>query len=125
LTFQAAIDNDLHFIKRQLGVGTSTSWRTAERIYQEGAFSNSVAELNLDKKLTQDIPSGTEVIGAGAQEGFYSLVKGAFYKKAKAGESVVLIKYDVNEVQENYVNCQVGANPNPNTAGCKYDYYTG
>jgi hypothetical protein len=47
-------------------------------------------------------------------------VLGKLYKEAKANDQQVLIEYDINEAFENYVNCQVGANPAPNVGGCKF-----
>jgi hypothetical protein len=74
--------------------------------------------LTLDDKLVEDIPKGTPVIGITNKDS--NDVKGQFLKDAKTGDSVVYIQYAVNQIQESYVECQVGANPSPNVRGCKW-----
>jgi hypothetical protein len=46
-------------------------------------------------------------------------VSGTVLSEAKENEQSLKIEYDIGEVQEDYVNCQVGANPSPITDGCK------
>jgi hypothetical protein len=117
MTFpQAAIDLDLHVIKEQLQMGTSTSYRTAEKVYRDGAHSKSVADLHLDETLDQDHPKGTTVIGIAKKDDLQ--VTGTLMEAAKKGDQFLLVQYSVNQIQSNYVHCQVGANPSPNTEGC-------
>jgi hypothetical protein len=114
---QNAIDKDLHLIKKWLFRGYE-SYYAAEDVYREGAHSKSVAKLNLKTPLDTEIPAGSEVVGftktGGAQ------VKGRLLETAKANQTVVLVRYDVNEIQANYVNCQVGGSPAPETSGCEW-----
>lgn len=102
---KAAIDLDLHIIKEQLAVGTSTSYITAEKVYREGAHSKSVADLSLDDPLDYDVPEGTGVIGIGKLNDLQ--VTGTVMEEAKKGDQRLLVQYSVNEVQANYVQCQV------------------
>jgi hypothetical protein len=113
---QNAIDRDLHLIKTWLFRGYE-SYDAAENVYREGAHSKSVAKLKLKTPLDTEIPKGSEVVGlittGDAQ------VKGRLLDTAKPDHTVVLVQYDVNEIQDNYVNCQVGGSPAPNTVGCE------
>jgi hypothetical protein len=113
---QAAIDLDVHVIKEQLAIGTSTSYLTAEKVYREGAHSKSAAKLDLDDPLDQDLPQGAAVIGIAKKDDMQ--VKGTLMFEAAKGTTSLFVQYSVNEIQANYVQCQVGANPSPNTQGC-------
>jgi len=94
---------------------TQRAWNSAENIYRNGAFSKSVAKIKLDSPLEDEFPVGSVVRGLDT-DGFE--VSGRLYKVAKAEQRELMVQYDTNEVQTNYVNCQVGANPAPNVAGC-------
>lgn len=117
LQFQAAIDQDLHVIHMECHKETQRAWNSAENIYRNGAFSKSVAKIKLDSPLEDEFPVGSVVRGLDT-DGFE--VSGRLYKVAKAEQRELMVQYDTNEVQTNYVNCQVGANPAPNVAGCKF-----
>lgn len=47
-------------------------------------------------------------------------VSGTVMKEANENEYDLRIEYEISEIQDEYVNCQVGANPSPNTDGCKF-----
>ncbi len=117
---QAALDLDLQLIQSELEKERESGFRIAQRVYQEGAFSRPVAELYLDQELESSIPAGAEVIGTAYDWETYALVKGTLHVKAQKGTRVLEILYDIRDDQENYVQCQAGANPNPFIDGCKY-----
>jgi hypothetical protein len=84
-------------------------------VYEEGAFSKSAAKVTLSTALTSPIPEGTDVSGL-SEDG--TEVMGKTYEAYAAGNSVIEIQYQTIDIQSNYVGCQVGANPSPNTDGC-------
>jgi hypothetical protein len=99
----------------QLALGTSESFEQAMKIYTDGAFSKSIARITLSTPLTSTVTSGDQITGlnAGGTE-----VVGMAYSTYSPGADVIEIQYKTLDVQEKYVGCQVGANPNPNTVGC-------
>lgn len=118
MDLQAAIDRDLHVIHLELHKETQRGWTNAEQIYRRGAFSKPVAKIGLNTPLAEEIPVGSTVRGLDV-DGFD--VSGKLYRAASAADEELMVQYDIDEVQANYVNCQVGANPAPNVAGCEYD----
>ena len=104
-------------IEHEMEIGTGSSYKTAEAVYTNGAFSKSVANITLDLPLDSDVPKGASVTGITQSA---SEVMGKTYQDYKKGERSLLIQYNVNYVQKNYMECQVGANPSPNIFGCKY-----
>ena len=115
-TTQAALDLDQKAIESQLALKTPQSFTAANQIYSQGAFSKPYAKLTLSSPLTTAIAAGVDVTGV-ASDG--TTVTGATYKAASVGDDMLEVQYKVIGIQDTYVNCQVGANPNPNTAGCK------
>jgi hypothetical protein len=105
-------------IERQLAIGTNQAYSIAKDVYENGAFSKSVALVTLTEPLTAPIAKGASVIGQSGADGAGE-VKGTVFDDYPANTSVIQVQYDVNAVQSSYVGCQVGANPNPNTLGCK------
>jgi hypothetical protein len=101
----------------QLSLGTSSGLETAMRIYNEGAFSEPIAILNLTTPLTSALSIGDEAIGT-SEDGALE-VKGRIIESYPKGSREIRVKYDTNEVQSSYVGCQVAANPNPKLEGCK------
>jgi hypothetical protein len=100
----------------QLALKTVQSQQNAKDIYQDGAFSKSVAQVTLDTALTTTLDKGATVIGTGP----VGEIRGKLYATYGSGISVIQIQYETNENQQLYVGCQVGANPDPNLDGC-YD----
>jgi hypothetical protein len=98
-----------------LASATNESFNNALKVYTDGAFSKSVAKVTLSTPLTSPIASDTQITGANADG---SEVVGKAYAGYSIGDSVIEIQYKTLDTQSNYVGCQVGANPNPNTAGC-------
>jgi hypothetical protein len=62
------------------------------------------------------VKAGTVVTGSsldGSDE-----VVGTIYEDYAIGASSIKVLYGVIDIQSKYVNCQVGAHPEPNTVGC-------
>merc|ERR1712176_511226 len=87
----------------------------AFKIYSEGAFSKSTAEVTLTAPLPFAVSKGTPVMGVGADG---NQVAGKAFEDTVAGATIFRVQYQTSDSQKNYVNCQVGANPVPNTEGC-------
>jgi len=106
---------DQEAMEIQLSLANEESYKNALRIYTEGAYSKSVAEVTLAGPLLTDVEKGTPFMGktAGGQQ-----VAGKAYEDNAAGSTSIVFQYKVSETQRNYVDCQVGASTTPNTAGC-------
>ena len=87
-------------------------------VYEQGAFSDPIAELTLTSPRPQ-LESDTKVTGLSNSKNFE--VTGEIIENypPELEESKIFVAYDTIELQKHYVGCQVGANPNPNTDGCK------
>ena len=101
----------------QLATGTISGFETAMRIYSEGAFSQPYAVLTLDAPLDDTLEIDDVVVGT-SQDGLRE-VRGRIIDNYPKGSQSIRVMYDINEVQESYVGCQVAANPNPKLDGCK------
>lgn len=112
-----AIDLDQQAIEVQVALGTAESFTAAKNIYEQGAFSQSIALLTIAAPLPVEVKKGT-VLTAVAQNGV--LTKGYALEDHAVGDTVVKFEYAANEIQANYVNCQVGGLPFPeqNRDGC-------
>jgi hypothetical protein len=102
-------------MEEQLALGTDQSFETAKSIYSEGAHSKSIASITLNSGLLDPVPAKTPVSGkstSGVE------VVGTTYEDYEAGATNIIVQYDTITVQSNYVGCQVGASPTPNTEGC-------
>lgn len=97
--------------------GTNESFSQAHDVYGKGAFSMPFADLTLEHGLPRDVPHATHIQGNNAKG---ETVKGKAMG-AKVNATKLMVLYEISEVQESYVNCQVGGNPNPNLEGCKYE----
>ena len=112
---QNAIDLDQQALEAQLSLGTDATYAVARQIYEQGAFSKSIATVSVNGTTSSSIPKGTQVVGQTASG---DAVSGTVLNDVAAGSTSLQIQYATNEVQDNYVGCQVGANPNPNVEGC-------
>lgn len=115
VTDHNAIDLDQEAMEQQLALANEEAYSAAKRIYEEGAFSKSVATVTLSAPLAIDVEKGTPFMGVDADG---NQVAGKAYSDNAAGASKVVIQYKTSDSQKNYVGCQVGANPSPNTDGC-------
>ncbi len=87
------------------------------RIYNEGAFTEPIAHVNLTSPLTQVLMIGDKVVGS--SEGYTREIRGSIIDNYPKGTRAIRVKYDENEIQSSFVGCQVAANPNPKFTGCK------
>ena len=113
---QAAIDLDQRAIETQLALGTDQGRQAALKVYAEGAFSKSYAEVTLTSALQVDVEKGTTVMGANADA---KQVRAKTMTDTKAGDTVLLLQYHASPVQASWTDCHVGGNPEPNTNGCE------
>jgi hypothetical protein len=86
-------------------------------VYKNGAHSDPVAEITFSDPLSKPIVVGDVVLGV--TTGGVNQVKGTVVENYPKDSTVVRVEYDVNQIQESFVGCHVGANPNPQTEGCK------
>ena len=107
---------DQQAIEAQLAAGTDEGMANALRIYSEGAFSKSFAEVTLSEALGSAVPKGTEVSGTNTNG---DEIRGVTLDEAEAGDKIVRVQYATTGVQATYVGCQVGGNPDPKYDGCK------
>lgn len=90
-------------MEKQLKKG---AWSEAHHIYKDGAYSKNYAELKLLKPLDKDIPIDTKVHGASHSGGN---TKGRTIAAAAAGDTTLQVQYHISSIQDEYVECQVGA----------------
>jgi hypothetical protein len=102
-------------MEKQLALGTSQSFATAKEIYENGAFSKSVARVTLTTALAG--PLNESAVVSGKTEAGDEVV-GKLLDNYPTGTTAIEIQYQTNSVQSSYVGCQVGASPNPFTEGC-------
>lgn len=115
VTDHNAIDLDQAAMEEQLALGTAESYTNALKIYSDGAFSKSVAEVTLSSALTANVPKGTPIMGKNAAG---NQVAGKAYEDNAAGATSIAVQYQTSDSQINYVGCQVGAAVSPVTDGC-------
>jgi hypothetical protein len=115
VTDHNAIDLDQEAMEQQLALGNVDSYAAARRIYEEGAYSKSVAEVTLATGLPNNVEKATVIFGIGADG---NQVAGKAYEDNAAGSTRLLVQYQTSDSQKGYVNCQVGASLTPNTVGC-------
>jgi len=115
VTDHNAIDLDQEAMEIQLALANDQSYAAAKAIYEEGAFSKNVASVTLSSALPANAEKGTAISGVDADG---NVVSGKAYEDNVAGANTILVQYQTSDSQANYVGCQVGANPNPNTKGC-------
>jgi hypothetical protein len=114
LTFeQAAISGDIAAMEVLLNKGSDATFTQAQDIYEQGSFSKTYAEIQLDSGAVTKIDADTVV--SVTIDG--STVIGAVMDDVPVGTKAVSIQYKVSE-QGGY-NCNVGGNPTPVLDGCK------
>ena len=101
-------------MEKQLAFQSSDSFGKAQRIYEEGAHSKSIAVITLTSAPNGPINAGATVTGVGENG---SQVTGTVLENV-ANSQTVEVQYDTIAIQNEYVGCRVGANPDPYTAGC-------
>jgi len=115
VTDHNAIDLDQEAMEQQLSLANEDAYAQARRIYEEGAYSKSVAELTLAAPLPIDVEKGTVIMGVGSDG---NQVAGKAYEDNASGATSIIVQYKTSDSQKNYVSCQVGASTTPNFDGC-------
>lgn len=117
VTDHCAIDLDQKAIETQLALKTDSSFTNARKIYEEGGYSKSYAQITLTSGLTSSIAKGADIMGV---NGDGNEVAGKAYTSYAEGAQVIRFQYKTGDVQSSYVGCQVGGllAENSNTAGC-------
>ena len=117
VTDHCAIDRDQRAIENELARKTNESWQNAQQIYLQGGNSKSYALITLSEPLRNDVPKGTAVTGKNAEG---NEVAGKMYDTTASGVLNVKIQYATTDVQDSYVQCQVGAllGEDINMSGC-------
>jgi len=115
VTDHNAIDLDQEAMEQQLSLANEDSYKAALKIYTDGAYSKSVAEVTLTSPLVIDVEKGTPIMGVGSDG---NQVAGKAYEDNAAGATSMIIQYKTSDSQKNYVSCQVGASTTPNFEGC-------
>eukprot|EP00569_Conticribra_weissflogii_P009444 CAMPEP_0171358864 /NCGR_PEP_ID=MMETSP0879-20121228/261_1 /TAXON_ID=67004 /ORGANISM="Thalassiosira weissflogii, Strain CCMP1336" /LENGTH=553 /DNA_ID=CAMNT_0011864979 /DNA_START=241 /DNA_END=1902 /DNA_ORIENTATION=- len=120
VTDHCAIDRDQAALEAELAKKTPEAFENALRIYKEGGNSKSYAQVTLTTPLSTFIGAGTVILGRNAEG---NEVAGKAYEDYQAGTSVIKIQYATTDIQETYVECQVGAlaEADRNLSGCFVD----
>ena len=100
---QNALDLDVASMEKQLAKG---AWSEAHHIYKDGGYTKSYADLNLTTPLGKKVPLDRQVQGKSNSGG---IAKGRTLAEAAKGDRILQVQYQVNSIQDSYVDCQVGA----------------
>ena len=123
VTDHAAISFDLTPIERLVAGQTEEAFELAERVYNEGGNSKSVARLTLSLVAGAPVAfaAGTKLTGV-ALDG-RSLV-GELAQDVATGDSIVLFKYPTTFSRTNHLDCRIGGLPKEQhmPEGCKCYY---
>jgi hypothetical protein len=126
VTDHAAIDLDQQIMEQQLAKGDFIS---ARNVYEQGGHSYSFAKIELFNSSSEgDWPVGTQVFGLSedGQEVSGSLLLPVKWTPPADGQSYQVnldVLYTTSDIQEVYVDCQVGGLYSfgaANLNGCKY-----
>ena len=97
-------------MENELARKTNESWRNALAIYENGGFSKSYALITLSTPLKSEVPKGTAIMVMG-KNAAGNEVAGKMNDTTAAGVVNVNVKvqYATTDVQDSYVECQVGS----------------
>jgi hypothetical protein len=115
VTDHCAIDLDQLAIEDQLALATDESYEAARRIYNEGGNSKSYASIKLATPLTLDVAKSDSITGS-TDDGTQVSLKA--YEDYPTGTSNINVLYETTDMQDSYVNCQVGGLVETNLEGC-------
>eukprot|EP00984_Skeletonema_dohrnii_P004219 scaffold1490_cov121-Skeletonema_dohrnii-CCMP3373.AAC.2 len=120
VTDHCAIDRDQRAIEVELARKTNEAWDNAQQIYLQGGNSKSYALITLSEPLRSNVAKGTSVTGKNADG---NEVAGKMYDTTTSGAVNVKVQYATTDVQDSYVQCQVGAlvGEDINMSGCFAD----
>jgi len=102
-------------MEEHLLLPSEESFMTALKLYTEGAYSKSVAQITLSSALSSSIEKGAPITGFNAAG---DQVVGKAYEDNAAGATTIIVQYKTSDSQKKYIGCQVGASTSPNTEGC-------
>ena len=102
-------------MEAQISLKTPESFENARRIYNEGGNSKSYAMINLGEPLKTGIKKGDLITGKNAEG---TEVAGKAYADYDMGVSTIKVQYMTTDLQDSYVQCQVGALLETNMKGC-------
>jgi len=118
VTDHCAIDLDQAAIESQLSLKTPESFENARNIYNKGGNSKSYALITVANGLTSAVNKGDPILGKNA-EGLE--IRGKAYQDYVQGATQIKVQYATTDIQENYVECQVGALVETTMVGCFVD----
>ncbi|GKY97285.1 hypothetical protein MPSEU_000686900 [Mayamaea pseudoterrestris] len=106
----ARIDLDQQFINRQVDLATQDAFENAKSVYELGAFSKSIATIELTQAIGTSISAGANVVG---QSESGNAVSGVTIKGTQTSDTTIQMQY-LSE------GCNVGglAASSPVTDGC-------
>jgi len=97
VTDHNAIDLDQEAMEQQLAFGNVDSYAAARRIYEEGAYSKSVAEVTLSTGLPNNVEKGTIIFGESVDG---NQVAGKAYEDNAAGSTRLTVQYQTSDSQK-------------------------
>lgn len=95
--------------------GTAESFEAARAIYNEGGNSKSYAQVSMTTPLSKSISKGDSIMGRNS-DGVE--VQGKAYADYPSGTQIINVLYETTDLQESYMNCQVGALVETNMVDC-------
>jgi hypothetical protein len=105
VTDHAAIDQDQNAMESFMGeTKTDDDFAKAKKIYQEGGFSKSYAELTVPK-TPRDIKKGAPMYATSISGG---AVAGKAYDDFDAGSTTIKFQYKTGDNQDTYSTCKAG-----------------
>lgn len=112
VTDQSLIDMDLQVISRALSFNAISD---AQRLYQKGGHSLSVATVLLELPVPRSYSARTVVLGITTQG---EVIRGSLRSNVSAGSFLIEFLYPVS-AERGLPKCQVGGNFLPVFEGCK------
>jgi hypothetical protein len=103
VTDHNALDLDQKALESALGEDQQSSYDNAIKVYENGGNSGSYAAISIT--LTKDVAAGAAIKGTSVDGG---LANGKAYAAAKAGDTMIWVRYSTSDEQENHVKCKVG-----------------
>ena len=121
---QAAIDLDQAEMEKHVAVG---DFAAAQRVYVQGAHSQSIAKLHLHQNNSSNTKTITTIVhtkGTTAVVTTFddqaSPIHGRLYQDASLDTGIIHVQYDTTNSSSSSSSCQVGGSARPVTDGCKY-----
>ena len=108
---QSRIDLDQQFINRQVDMATQDAFEDAKSVYELGAFSKSIASLELTQSIGMSLQAGASIAGRSESDAAISAIAA---KNIQASDTVIQAQYLLE-------GCNVGglAESSPVIDGCE------